>query len=131
MLRGIVAVLSLCACAATGASGFDQNARVNRDALLVQEFQERVADYVKLHKQVAAQLAPLKPRNSLRKSKHISVSWRRGSEPSGRRQDRATFSAPLWQRSFAVSWVSQCGEEKGRTSEPVFNAVRELPSRLM
>lgn len=64
MLHRTLVVLSLCACVATSARGFNQNARVNRDALLVQEFQDGVADYVKLRKQMAAQLSPLKPTDS-------------------------------------------------------------------
>ncbi len=64
MLHRILVVFSVCVCVATSARGFNQNARVNRDALLVQEFQDGVADYVKLRKQVAAQLSPLKPTDS-------------------------------------------------------------------
>lgn len=64
MLRSILVLLSLGACGATGVRGFEQNGGVNRDALLVKEFQGRVADYVKVHKDAAAQLPPLKPTHS-------------------------------------------------------------------
>ncbi len=64
ILRSIPVVISVCACSATGARGIDQSARVNHDAFLVKEFQGRVADYVKVHKDAAAQLPPLKPTHS-------------------------------------------------------------------
>ena len=38
-----------------------QNRSVNRDALVIADFNQRVAQYVKLHKQIAASLPPLKP----------------------------------------------------------------------
>jgi hypothetical protein len=62
-VRTVLVALLLWACAPC-TQGFDQNVRVNRDASVVGEFQRRISGYVRLHKEVAAQLPPLKPLDS-------------------------------------------------------------------
>lgn len=55
---------SLGAVFAVGSRGSVQSPRENRDALLVADFETRIAEYVQLHKKEAAQLPPLKPTDS-------------------------------------------------------------------
>lgn len=62
-LRGTLALALLGVC--TQADGvYKSTPKVNADAQIVTQFQKRVADYVKLHKDVGAQLPPLKPTDS-------------------------------------------------------------------
>ncbi len=61
---GAVCMTLLGVCIEARAAGLREPLRVNPDAALVNEFQKRVADYVKLHKAKAGQLPSLKPTDS-------------------------------------------------------------------
>jgi len=76
---------------------------INPGAALAQEFENCVADYMKLHKSAEDSLPPLrKPTDSPERLRNINAHFGRQSSPGGRRPSRGTFSLPESLLNFAA-----------------------------
>ncbi len=92
----IVVIATLVVCPAVHASASGQKVRVNQDALLVDEFQKKVADYVKLHRDAAAKVPPLKSTDSptrIDEYQRALASMIRAARPQARQGD--VFTSPI------------------------------------
>lgn len=92
-----------------------QNPPANRHAVLIKNFQDRVAQYIKLHKQVAASLPALKSTASAQElAQHRRLLGQRISAARGQAKQGAIFSPAISAEFRRLIRMAMRGNNAGR-----------------